>query len=655
MMHREVPLIPRTVFFGNPDRVAVQISPDGAHLSWLAPLDGVLNVWVAPRDDLAAAHPITHDTGRGIRFYLWAYTNAHILYTQDTSGDENWRLYAVELRSRAVKDLTPFTGVQAQLTEVSPKFPEEVVVGLNQRNPQWHDLYRIQIITGEMTLLLQHDRFISVTVDDDYRVRFAAQMTPHGGSDLYVPLGGDWQLWDTIPAEDMLTTGDVGFDKTNQRLYLRDSRGRNTSAMVEIDLDTKAARLLAADPQADAADVVHHPTEKHIQAVSFIYDRQRWQVLDPAIQPDLDYLHSVAGGEVEIISRTHDDHFWIVVYLVDDGPARYYLYDRQSRAAIFLFTNRSALEGQPLVKMHASVIKARDGMDLVVYYSLPAGSDSNGDGLPAQPLPMVFTPHGGPWSRDVWGYNPWHQWLANRGYAVLAVNFRASTGLGKTFTNAGDLEWGGKIMDDQLDAVQWAIAQRIADPQRVAVMGGSFGGYSTLAGLTFTPEMFACGVDIVGPSNLITLMESLPPYWKPALEMFTTRVGDHRTEAGRALLTRHSPLTYVDRIRRPLLIGQGANDPRVKQAESDQIVAAMQAKNIPVTYVLYPDEGHGFARPENNLSFCAIAEAFLATCLGGRSEPIGKDFDGASLIVPAGSHEVPGLAEALPAGQGIGQ
>ena len=655
MMHREVPLIPRTVFFGNPDRVAVQISPDGAHLSWLAPLDGVLNVWVAPRDDLAAAHPITHDTGRGIRFYLWAYTNAHILYTQDTSGDENWRLYAVELRSRAVKDLTPFTGVQAQLTEVSPKFPEEVVVGLNQRNPQWHDLYRIQIITGEMTLLLQHDRFISVTVDDDYRVRFAAQMTPHGGSDLYVPFGGDWQLWDTIPAEDMLTTGDVGFDKTNQRLYLRDSRGRNTSAMVEIDLDTKAARLLAADPQADAAEVVHHPTEKHIQAVSFIYDRQRWQVLDPAIQPDLDYLHSVAGGEVEIISRTHDDHFWIVVYLVDDGPARYYLYDRQSRAAIFLFTNRSALEGQPLVKMHAAVIKARDGLDLVVYYSLPAGSDSNGDGLPAQPLPMVFTPHGGPWSRDVWGYNPWHQWLANRGYAVLAVNFRASTGLGKTFTNAGDLEWGGKIMDDQLDAVRWAIAQGIADPQRVAVMGGSFGGYSTLAGLTFTPEMFACGVDIVGPSNLITLMESLPPYWKPALEMFTTRVGDHRTEAGRALLTRHSPLTYVDRIRRPLLIGQGANDPRVKQAESDQIVAAMQAKNIPVTYVLYPDEGHGFARPENNLSFCAIAEAFLAKCLGGRSEPIGRDFDGASLSVPAGRHEVPGLAEALPVPKDIGQ
>jgi dipeptidyl aminopeptidase/acylaminoacyl peptidase len=647
MHDHDIPLIPRAVLFGNPDRASVRISPDGAHLSWLAPLDGVLNVWVAPRDDLAAAHPVTHDTGRGIHFYLWAYTNAHILYTQDTNGDENWRLCAVDLHTSAVKDLTPFAGVQAQLSEVSPKFPHEIVVGLNHRNPQWHDLYRIHIDTGEMVLLLQHDRFIGVTVDDDYRLRYAAQMTLDGGSDLYVPTGDDWQLWDTIPAEDMLTTGDVGFDKANHRLYMKDSRGRNTSALVELDLDTKAKRLLAADLQADAADVLCHPTEKHVQAVSFIYDRKRWQVLDPSIQPDLDYLRTVAGGEVEIVSRTLDDRFWIVVYLVDDGPVRYYLYDRQSRTARFLFTNRSALEGQPLVKMHSAVIKARDGLDLVVYYSLPVGSDSDGDGLPEHLLPTVLTPHGGPWARDSWGFNAWHQWLANRGYAVLAVNFRASTGFGKAFTNAGNREWGGKIMDDQQDAVHWAIAQSIADPQRVAVMGASFGGYSTLAGLTFTPETFACGVDLVGPSNLITLMESLPPYWKPALDEFATRVGDHRTEEGRALLTKHSPLTYVDRICRPLLIGQGANDPRVKQAESDQIVAAMQAKNIPVTYVLYPDEGHGFARPESSRSFHAIAEVFLAKCLGGRCEPIDDDFEGADLTVPVGVEEVPGLADAL--------
>jgi dipeptidyl aminopeptidase/acylaminoacyl peptidase len=273
----------------------------------------------------------------------------------------------------------------------------------------------------------------------------------------------------------------------------------------------------------------------------------------------------------------------------------------------------------------------------------------NDDGIPDQPVPMVLFPHGGPWARNAWGYHPYHQWLANRGYAVLSVNFRSSTGFGKAFINAGDYEWGGKIMEDQQVAVQGAIAQGIAEPHAVAVMGGSFGGYSTLAGLTTFPDTFACGVDIVGPSNLITLLESIPPYWQPMLELFTSRVGDFRTAEGRALLTKHSPLTYVDNIRSPLLIAQGANDPRVKQAESDQIVSAMQAKNIPVTYVLYPDEGHGFARPENNLSFAAVAEAFLASRLGGRCEAIGHDFQGASIQVPEGAHLIPGLVEALKA------
>jgi dipeptidyl aminopeptidase/acylaminoacyl peptidase len=647
MNQQEIPLIARQVLFGNPDRAAVQLSPDGAHLAWLAPLDGVLNVWVAPSEDPAAAHPITHDTGRGIRFYMWAYTNAHILYIQDKNGDENWRLYAVDVQTTATKDLTPFEGVHAQVIEVSPKLPEEIIVGLNNRNPQWHDLYRVHLVSGDMGLLLQNDRFARMIVDDTYRLRFALQMTPDGGMAIYVADGDDWQPWDAIPAEDMLTTGLVGFDKANRVIYMKDSRGRDTAALVEVDPETKGSRLLAAGPRADAADVVRHPTEKHVQAVSFIYDRKRWQILDPSIQPDLDYLSTVADGEVEITSRTLDDRFWVVLYLVDDGPARYYLYDRSSRTARFLFTNRKALEGQPLVKMHSAVIQSRDGLDLVTYYSLPLGSNGDGDGIPDHPVPMVFVPHGGPWWRDFWGYNPWHQWLANRGYAVLAVNFRSSTGFGKAFTNAGNLEWGGKVMDDQQDAVQWAISQGIADPQRVAVMGGSFGGYSTLAGLTFAPEVFACGVDLVGPSNLITLLESMPPYWKPTLEMFTTRVGDPRTEEGRALLKRHSPLTYADRICRPLLIGQGANDPRVKQAESDQIVTALQTKDIPVTYVLYPDEGHGFARPENNLSFYAIAEAFLAKCVGGRYEPIGSDFEGSSLTVLVGAEQVLGLEEAL--------
>ena len=655
MRYSDTPLIPRRALFGNPDRASVQVSPDGTRLAWLAPRDGVLNVWVAPRENVAAARPVTQDTGRGIRSYLWAFTDAHILYVQDKNGDENWRLYAVDLQSNAVQDLTPFEGVQARLIEVSPKYSGEVIVGLNHRNPQWHDIYRINLVTGERTLLLQHDRFTDVAVDDEYRLRYAFQMTPDGGLGIYVPSGEDWQLWDTVPAEDVLTTSPVGFDKANRLIQMKDSRGRDTSALVELDPETGGSRLLAEDPQADAADVLRHPTERHVQAVSFIYDRKRWQILDPTIEPDLAYLGTLADGDVEIASRTLDDACWVVLYLVDDGPARFYLYDRTRRAASFLFTNRQALEGQPLVTMYPVVIASRDGLGLVAYYSLPPGSDANGDGIPDRPVPMVLTPHGGPWYRDFWGYNPWHQWLANRGYAVLAVNFRASTGFGKAFINAGNLQWGGKILDDQIDAVRWAIGQGIADPTRVAIMGGSFGGYSTLAGLTLTPEVFACGVDLVGPSSLITLLESMPPYWKPMLELFATRVGDHRTEEGRALLTKHSPLTYADRIRRPLLIGQGANDPRVTQVESDQIVQAMQAQGIPVTYILYPDEGHGFARPENSLSFNAIAETFLARCLGGRSEPIGDDLQGSSLTVPVGAQHIPGLAEALAAAAPRGQ
>jgi dipeptidyl aminopeptidase/acylaminoacyl peptidase len=645
-----IPLIPRKVFFGNPDKASVQISPDGAHISYLAPLDGVLNVWVAPTDNPGAARAITHDTGRGIRYYEWAFTNSHILYIQDKNGDENWRLYSVNTTSGAVLDLTPCEGVQARPMKGEPEFPEEIIIGLNNRNPQLHDLYRLNLTTGVMTLLLQNEGFMDFLIRDDYQVGCAMRMTPEGGLDLLKPApGGGWQPWDTIPAEDMLTTGALGFDQTGQILFIKDSRGRNTSALMAQNFSTAEKVLLAENPLADVEDVLRHPTQKNIQAISFIYERKRWIILDEAITPDLDYLRSVADGDVEVVSRTLDDRLWIVVYMVDDGPVRFYLYDRVNGQAHFLFTNRKELEGLPLAKMHPVTIQTSDRLDMVVYYSLPVGSDSNGDGIPDQPLPMVISPHGGPWGRDYWGLNPWHQWLANRGYAVLSMNFRASTGFGKSFINAGNLQWGERIIGDQFDAVQWAIQQGIADPQRVGVCGGSFGGYSTLAALTFYPETYACGVDLFGPANLITLLESMPPYWKPMLEMFTTRVGDHRTEEGRALLKKHSPLTYVERICHPLLIGQGANDARVKQAESDQIVQAMQSKKIPVTYVLYPDEGHGFARPENNLSFNAISEVFLAKQLGGRFQPIGDDLKGSSLQVLTGKEDIPGLPEALSA------
>ena len=444
-----------------------------------------------------------------------------------------------------------------------------------------------------------------------------------------------------------MTTHPIGFDKSGQVLYLIDSRGRDTSAMTALDLTTGTTAILAEDPRADVAGAMVHPTEETIQAVSFTYARTEWKVLDPAIRGDLDYLKTVAAGDILVTSRTLDDRLWTVAFLLDNGPARSYLYDRAKKQATFLFTNRRALEGLSLARMYPRVITSRDGLSLVSYLTLPPEADRRGDGRPDRPLPLVLLVHGGPWARDSWGLDPEHQWLANRGYAVLSVNFRGSTGFGKAFINAATKEWAGKMHEDLLDAVDWAVRERIAQRDKVCIMGGSYGGYATLVGLTFTPEAFACGVDIVGPSNLITLLNTIPPYWEPGMAMFTTRVGDHRTEDGRKLLASRSPLTFVDRIQRPLLIGQGANDPRVKQSEADQVVAAMQKKGIPVTYVLYPDEGHGFARPENSLSFNAVVEAFLSQYLGGRYEPVGNDFKGSTITVPTGAGGVPGLEAAL--------
>lgn len=645
------PLIPRQLLFGNPDRASAQISPDGAQLSWLAPRDGVLNVWVAPANDPAAARPVTHDTGRGIRIYGWAYTAAHIIYLQDRGGDENWRLYAVRLDTGEILDLTPLEGIHAQIQEASPQHPNQLLVGLNDRDAQFHDLYRIDLTTGERSLVLPNDGFAGFVTDADFRVRFAVRMTADGGAEyLERTEGGDWRPYIAVGQEDSLTTMPVGFDRSGETLYLTDSRGRDTAALKSVHLPSGLATTLAAADRADVSDTLSHPTEKTVQAVAFTAERKEWQVLDDAIAADLDFLAAVADGDLEVLSRTLDDSCWIVAYLLDDGPVRYYRYLRERREAQFLFTNRAALEGLPLVKNHPVTIPARDGLNLVCYYSLPREADPDNAGRPRQPLPLALLVHGGPWARDEWGYNPVFQLLANRGYAVLSVNFRGSTGFGKGFINAGNREWGGKMHDDLLDAVQWAVDQGIADPARVAILGGSYGGYAALVGMTFTPEVFACGVDIVGPSNLITLMNTIPPYWQPQIDLFTSRVGDYRTEEGRDFLLTRSPLTYADHIRRPLLIGQGANDPRVKQSESDQIVAAMQEKNIPVTYALYPDEGHGFARPENNLSFFAVTEAFLAAHLGGRYEPLGADLAGSSLTAPAGAEYVPGLAAALAAG-----
>ncbi len=592
-------MISRKQLFGNPEKAHARISPGGRHLAYLAPVNGVLNIWVGPVDAPADRKPVTSDTHRGIRSFFWAHTNQHILYSQDTDGDEDWHIYRVDVDSEEIVDLTPFDKIAARIQGVSPRFPEEILVGINDRDAQLHDVYKVHIGTGERTLVQENPGFAGFMCDDDYRVRFALTFTPDAGHQYLKPDTKDgWKEFARIDPVDAMTTHPMGFDKSGDRYYLIDSRGRDKSALKAVDLASGREELLAEGERADIHGAIVHPTEKNVQAVTFTHARQEWKVLDPAIQSDLDYLEGVADGELTITSRTLDDRKWTVAYAMDTGPLRFYLYDRDRGEARFLFTSQPELESLPLVRMHPEIISSRDGLELVSYLSLPASSDPDGRGRPDRPLPMVLLVHGGPWARDDWGYNSQHQWLANRGYAVLSVNYRGSTGFGKSFINRANREWAAAMHDDLIDAVNWAHTEGIALKDKVAIMGGSYGGYATLVGLTFTPEVFACGVDIVGPSNLITLMENPPPYWVPLMSIMKVRTGDYTTPEGREFLKSRSPLFFVDRISRPLLIAQGKQDPRVKQAESDQIVAAMEKKGIAVSYMLFTEEGHGLRNPK---------------------------------------------------------
>jgi dipeptidyl aminopeptidase/acylaminoacyl peptidase len=513
-----------------------------------------------------------------------------------------------------------------QIVGGSVQHKDKLLVGLNNRDAQWHDVHELNLATGELTEIMRGDGFAGFLADDSLTLRIAVRPNAEGGMDFFRVEVNEVaaEPFAATTLEDAMTTQPAGFTTDGATLYWIDSRGRNTAALIAEDMGSGERAVLAEDPRADIGHVLTHPATGVVEAYAVNYLTQEWVALDAGIGATLDRLKALLKGDVEISSRTRDDRKWTVAVDPVTGPPAVYLHDRDTGELDLFYVSRPDLEHAPLVPMHAVEIPARDGLTLVSYLSLPYMADVKRSGVPDAPLPMVLLVHGGPWARDRHGYNPYHQWLANRGYAVLSVNFRGSTGLGKAFITAGDLEWGAKMHDDLIDAVEWAVAQGIARADGIAIMGGSYGGYAALAGLTFTPETFACGVDIVGPSNLETLLQTIPPYWKPVVEQFHRRMGNPETPEGLALLRDRSPLHKADRIVRPLLIGQGANDPRVKQAESDQIAAAMTERNIPVTYVLFPDEGHGFARPENNIAFNAIAEEFLAANLGGRCEPAGK-------------------------------
>ena len=610
------PLIPRDALLGNPERAAPRIAPDGKRLAWLAPDEhGILQVWVQTigKHDTRV---VTADKSRGIQSYGWAFDSKTILYSQDAAGDENFHLFAVDLDSHNVRDLTPWQGVRAEFVAADPKFPDRILVALNLRDRKLMDVYRVDLRTGAVELDTKNPGDVAGWLaDDNMIVRAATITTPDGGTELRVreSAAAPWRTLMKASMEDDLNALD--FTKDGRSLFLGTSIGSNTTRLVRHELASGKETGIAHSDDADLSDALIQPTRHVVQAVAFDPGRIHWTVVDPSIQADFDAIAKIADGDFSVADRDLADKTWLVAFSSDRAPTRYYSWDRASKKATFLFSVQPKLDDAPLAAMKPVEFTARDGMKLNGYLTLPPG-------VPEKNLPLLLVVHGGPWARDSWGINPYIQLFANRGYAVLQINFRGSTGFGKKYLHAGDREWGLTMQNDLTDGVKWAVEQGIADPHRVGIFGGSYGGYAALAGAAFTPDLYRCAVDECGPSNLFTLLASFPPYWEVARSIFFTRVGNPNDPKDKELLTAASPLFSADKIKIPMLIGQGANDPRVKQAEAEQIVDAIAKHRGSAVYVLYSDEGHGFVRPENRIDFTARMEKFLADNLGGRYEPM---------------------------------
>lgn len=608
------PLIPRAVLFGNPEKAAPAISADGTMLAYLAPYNGVLSIWVRSvgrNDD----RMIATDPARPIRNVVWQPDGKYVLYEQDKGGNENFHVFQTDVATRATRDLTPFGDkVRSDIESVDPRFPNELLVTSNKRDPRVFDVYRIDLRTGAAALDTRNPGTVGAWAEDNKLVvRGALQNDADGSTELLVRAdpSSPWHTLLKASPDDQIAP--VAFSPDNGSLYIASSVDSNAARLLLYNLSSGQFSVVVSDPTYDVGPPLIDAKSRKLAAISFQRNRTEWQVLDPSYRGDFAALAKLHAGDVTFLSSTKNGRKLIVGYLVDNGPTSFYSYDRRTKRGTFLFVSRPALLNYQLASMQPISFRASDGLTIHGYLTLPVG-------VPPKNLPMVLYVHGGPWARDTWGYSGSIQWLANRGYAVLQVNFRGSTGYGKQFLNAGNRQWAGTMHQDLLDAKNWAVAQGYADPAKVAIMGGSYGGYAVLAGVTFSPDAFAAGVDIVGPSNLNTLLQSIPPYWSTIRVTFARRMGDTVD-----FLNSQSPLFKADQIKVPLLIGQGANDPRVNERESDQIVAAMRKDNEPVEYIIFPDEGHGFARPENTRRFNAAVEAFLGKYLGGRVEPAGPN------------------------------
>jgi dipeptidyl aminopeptidase/acylaminoacyl peptidase len=605
------PIIRRKVFFGNPEHANPLISPDGTKIAYLAPSRGILNIWFR---DIGVSNDsvVTNDTIKGIETYFWAEDNSHIIYRQDRAGDENWHFFSIEIHSKSIKDITPYEGIQARLIGTDHKFPNKLLAALNLRNKKLHDAYLVDIESGEKSLLAENPgNVVEWLADSNFVVRAALAQASDGGYLLQSRENNKspWRTVATWSPEDGIPSID-GFTSDNEHLYVEDARKFNTSRLVELFLKDGTTRVLASDPDYDISKVLIDPSDRHLEAVSFYKEREEWTFLDSTLTGIFKYQEKYRG-DIYIHSRSNSNSRSVIRLVKDILPDQYFIYDRDANTLTYLFSERSSLEKYKLANVSPITVTAKDGLTLHAYLTFPQGIDPDS-------LPIVVLVHEESWSRDRWGLNPEAQWLANRGYGCLQVNFRGSTGYGKKFLNAGNREWGAKILSDINDVIDWLAEEGVVNPNRVAIFGQAFGGYTAIAAAAYYPNRFVCAIDVAGPSNLAAFLKSLPPYYGPMNKMLFNRIGDPVKDA--KLLKKRSPFFSADRITTPLLITHGKNDQIVKIAESEQLVKALKLKNKNVQYLPFPDEGRCFAKPENRLKFYEAAEQFLGKYLGGRIE-----------------------------------
>jgi dipeptidyl aminopeptidase/acylaminoacyl peptidase len=640
-------LVPRDALFAAPTYSELQISPDGKQLAFLHPLNGVLNIWVAPIDDLAAATAVTRFDNRPPDGFQWSADGRYILILKDLGGEEHYQLWIANLETRAITNATADPAVQTKIIKVSARRPGEILVGMNIRDRRYRDIYRIDLATGQRTEVFRNDaHYIDVTADPDLNIRMGIRGNDDGSWTYFRLDPSGPSEFMTMPLVSLRNSKVFGLDATGG-LTMLDSRGGDKANLVSMDLATAEKTLLAEAQRADIMEPLFDEESGTLLATREDPLVSEWTVRSDDVRAEFSALEAAVAGPFRIAGQTPDNARWLLLETVPHRADRYSWWDRKSRTLTPLVSTRPTVDQRTLARRTPVTITSRDGLNLPSYLTLPTRAKLGADGMPVKPVPLVLLVHGGPWLRDDLAFDPQHVWLADRGYAVLSVNFRGSSGFGSAFMAKADRKWSETMHDDLLDAVGWAIDKGVTTKDRVAVMGLSYGGYSTLVSLSFTPDTFQCGVDLAGPSNLVRLASSMPEWWTWQKPQFLNRMGDPSTKEGAADLLRRSPISRVDAISKPLLVTNGANDPRIFPDQSQEIVDALKARGKPVTYAFYPDEGHVYAKDATNVSFAAIAENFLSKCLGGPAEPYGDDLVGSRVEVKTGAGFVPGLEQAL--------